>query len=237
MLLVAGCQQKVICNKPYILIGTNCCLDKNDNQICDSDEPTNTPVSSDVPVQEVVEKPQATPEPNITNVSKINESPVILEQEQKIEQTTVQKQQSTSTVKTSLNWMRLNRHMQLTVDQINASESDSTIMLRTITVTLKNLDLDFLTPRFDVVITDDVDTQIFRKTFGELNSYFYTTEGWEKIPLGKEQTYVLQFDERIPRIKMKKDMVIEVDDPYHKENPPALKIAKDGVDLLNPTKE
>jgi len=32
-----GCQ-KVICNKPYIQVGTECCLDNNDNAICDKDE-------------------------------------------------------------------------------------------------------------------------------------------------------------------------------------------------------
>jgi len=28
----------VVCNKPYIRVGIECCLDKNDNQICDDDE-------------------------------------------------------------------------------------------------------------------------------------------------------------------------------------------------------
>jgi len=39
--LVLGCtgsEQKVVCNKPYILVGTDCCLDNNNNSICDKDE-------------------------------------------------------------------------------------------------------------------------------------------------------------------------------------------------------
>ena len=36
-LTMIGCQ-KVVCNKPYILVGTSCCLDQNDNNICDKDE-------------------------------------------------------------------------------------------------------------------------------------------------------------------------------------------------------
>lgn len=28
----------VVCNKPYILVGTSCCLDSNNNGICDKDE-------------------------------------------------------------------------------------------------------------------------------------------------------------------------------------------------------
>ncbi|MBW3015341.1 hypothetical protein KY330_02890 [Candidatus Woesearchaeota archaeon] len=40
-LVVAGCARpEVICNKPYIRVGTDCCLDKDDNSICDSDEVT-----------------------------------------------------------------------------------------------------------------------------------------------------------------------------------------------------
>lgn len=44
-ILFSGCvDQKVVCNKPYIRVGSDCCLDSNDNSICDSDEisPTTT---------------------------------------------------------------------------------------------------------------------------------------------------------------------------------------------------
>jgi hypothetical protein len=41
LLLVAGCAE-VVCNKPYIQVGTSCCLDQNDNAICDSDESAKT---------------------------------------------------------------------------------------------------------------------------------------------------------------------------------------------------
>ena len=37
-LIFTGCVQQVVCNKPYILVGNGCCLDKNDNRICDADE-------------------------------------------------------------------------------------------------------------------------------------------------------------------------------------------------------
>src|SRR3989344_5738625 len=43
--------QQVTCNKPYILVGTSCCLDQNDNSICDSDEPEPKPTP-------LVEEPQ-----------------------------------------------------------------------------------------------------------------------------------------------------------------------------------
>jgi hypothetical protein len=38
-LLLAGCvQQQTVCNKPYIPFGNSCCLDKDNNRICDTDE-------------------------------------------------------------------------------------------------------------------------------------------------------------------------------------------------------
>lgn len=38
VLLIVGCGQKVVCNKSYILVGSECCLDQDDNSICDKDE-------------------------------------------------------------------------------------------------------------------------------------------------------------------------------------------------------
>jgi hypothetical protein len=37
-LIGCGQTQEVICNKPYILVGNDCCLDQNENKICDNDE-------------------------------------------------------------------------------------------------------------------------------------------------------------------------------------------------------
>ncbi|SRR3989344_9435845 len=40
VVLVSGCttSEKIACDKPYILVGNDCCLDKDDNNICDKDE-------------------------------------------------------------------------------------------------------------------------------------------------------------------------------------------------------
>jgi hypothetical protein len=38
ILLVSGCTQVPVCNPPYIIKGSQCCLDQNSNAICDSDE-------------------------------------------------------------------------------------------------------------------------------------------------------------------------------------------------------
>lgn len=35
VVIFSGCLQQT-CNKPYILVGDECCLDENDNKICDT---------------------------------------------------------------------------------------------------------------------------------------------------------------------------------------------------------
>ncbi len=48
----------VTCNKPYILVGSDCCLDSNDNSICDKDEIYKTVIEPvEPPREEVIEKP------------------------------------------------------------------------------------------------------------------------------------------------------------------------------------
>jgi len=42
VIIASGCVQQVSCNPPYILVGTECCLDTNENGICDKDETTTT---------------------------------------------------------------------------------------------------------------------------------------------------------------------------------------------------
>ena len=39
----------VVCNKPYMLVGTSCCLDVNNNGICDKDETPTTPTTPETP--------------------------------------------------------------------------------------------------------------------------------------------------------------------------------------------
>lgn len=45
-----------VCNKPYILIGYECCLDKNDNSICDKDENIQSTKSLDETTKETISK-------------------------------------------------------------------------------------------------------------------------------------------------------------------------------------
>lgn len=67
VLVLSGCKNSitggaVVCNKPYILAGNNCCLDENDNKLCDKDETEPQAEQVDQP-KEVTEKPVVTEEP------------------------------------------------------------------------------------------------------------------------------------------------------------------------------
>ncbi len=48
--LLLGCQKEVVCNEPYIVKGTECCLDQNSNAICDVDE-----VNIDLNAKDIIE--------------------------------------------------------------------------------------------------------------------------------------------------------------------------------------
>ncbi len=75
ILVLSGCYQapdqatgqvvKVVCNKPYILVGSSCCLDTNDNRICDKDEIIEEPQEEGWKEQVKIEKVDQTEEKDI----------------------------------------------------------------------------------------------------------------------------------------------------------------------------
>ena len=66
VLLISGCVQQVICDPPYILVGTECCLDVNENKICDVDETTTTTVATTVVTTTETTIPTTSPTTMIT---------------------------------------------------------------------------------------------------------------------------------------------------------------------------
>jgi len=64
----------VVCNKPYIQVGTDCCLDKDDNSICDSDEKEEEPVEiKQTEKEEVKEEPK----PKEIKTAKLQEKVIV----------------------------------------------------------------------------------------------------------------------------------------------------------------
>jgi hypothetical protein len=83
VLFIFGCSggytdNVVVCNKPYIKVGNDCCLDRNDNSICDKDEVVNTDVDK-LEEGNVVGLPEEKEEPVRKEVEK--EEPEKLEPE------------------------------------------------------------------------------------------------------------------------------------------------------------
>jgi len=80
ILLIAGCineekkeeKQELTCNKPYIKVGNECCLDKDDNGICDKDE---TP--AETKTEELKEEPS-----EVEVTEKVNETEKLDEREE-----------------------------------------------------------------------------------------------------------------------------------------------------------
>lgn len=70
VLILSGCKSgatggAVVCSKPYLLVGNDCCLDKNDNQVCDKDEVTEELKPEPVDVVEEPTKELPAEEPKI----------------------------------------------------------------------------------------------------------------------------------------------------------------------------
>jgi len=66
----------VICNKPYLLVGDDCCLDKDDNTVCDKDE---IPVT---PAEEVEPPKEAVVEEVVEELVEVEAEPVVEEVEE-----------------------------------------------------------------------------------------------------------------------------------------------------------
>ncbi len=58
VLLIFGCGQKMVCEKPNVMIGSSCCLDANKNDMCDTRELPVTVEGQEELEQEVVEEKQ-----------------------------------------------------------------------------------------------------------------------------------------------------------------------------------
>ena len=64
IVLIAACSgPRIVCNKPYIRVGTECCLDYNSNAVCDKDESMIPDLVAAGSAIDVLDKGSADPEP------------------------------------------------------------------------------------------------------------------------------------------------------------------------------
>lgn len=91
ILILTGCRDNitggvVVCNKPYLLVGSDCCLDKNDNSICDKDEIEDPIEQVEPPKEEIKEEPIVEEKPVI------KEEPIVEEIEEETPVGPIEKQ-------------------------------------------------------------------------------------------------------------------------------------------------
>ncbi|MFC1722685.1 hypothetical protein ACFL0V_00955 [Nanoarchaeota archaeon] len=79
LLFVVGCTPQIKCEAPSKIIGNKCCVDMNDNNVCDSEE--------EIPEVEVEEEPEPEPEPEVVfePEPEVEEEPELSEYEQYLE--------------------------------------------------------------------------------------------------------------------------------------------------------
>ncbi len=83
VLLLAACSEKVlqpnqpVCNKPYLLVGAECCLDKDDNSICDRDESAIVQPDDKIPVPKKLPPEQRCSEMTFHIVNVCSVGPVV----------------------------------------------------------------------------------------------------------------------------------------------------------------
>jgi hypothetical protein len=74
MIFIIGCSQNITCNTPYILVGGSCCLDKDNNSICDKDETKTEPENINEVIKETVEETKELSEADLFKESILLES-------------------------------------------------------------------------------------------------------------------------------------------------------------------
>lgn len=73
VVLVSGCATQITCDPPYIVRGSGCCMDSNNNMICDSDEGSPGIVKTYGPYKVIMYIQQDSPDPD--SWSKLPPSP------------------------------------------------------------------------------------------------------------------------------------------------------------------
>lgn len=59
MLFFFGCKEQYVCNSPYVVLDSDCCLDYNGNSMCDfREEPNTNPVKVESVSYEVLHDPE-----------------------------------------------------------------------------------------------------------------------------------------------------------------------------------
>jgi uncharacterized protein YceK len=247
-LFLAGCASQkssdIVCNAPYIRHAAGCCIDKDANSVCDTDEreeplfvePDYLP-SKDVPdvsaewENEPVYIPPA--EDGADSTAEEDEGVYVGEK-------TDVKSVSTAYVPSAVKltgWTAENEHMSLEITKIvvdvvpvrpnDLRSPDKEAYLKEMYLTVKNKDYDYLNPKFFFRLGDSKDPIIIQETLLCDRSDDIVMEGCSHALPETETMYIrMPIDRQLPRLELYKTIRLTLQNRRDTEDKNILMIEK-----------
>ena len=253
-LFLAGCASQktpdIVCNSPYMRHDAGCCMDKNANSVCDTDEaeeplfvePDYLP-SEDVPdVSAQWENEQVYVPPAEGDASPATEEDGVYVGE-KSEVTSVDSAYAPSEVKLT-GWKEENDHMSIEITKIIIDVNDITPIdlrspdkeayLKEIYVTVKNKDYSYINPVFKFKVGDSKDPIIISHTLVCGESDNIKMEGCRNLPEAETMQIRMQVNTRMPRLELDKTIKLSIQNKRDTEddNILVLERTKDILDIF-----
>jgi hypothetical protein len=250
LILLIGCAAQkspsIVCNSPYIRNGAGCCLDKNINSVCDTDEkeepffaePT---YDEDVPFAEPTYSEPAEQPKVIAQTETAIEEPAA-EEEPSAEELPVEPSKAkTATYNAPVpklqGWKAENAHMSIEVTKIvisvenlapvNLISPTKKAYLKEMYLKIHNADYNYLNPRVYIKVSDFKDPIIIHETLLCDKSDDITMEGCNQaLPETETMGIRMQFDRELPRLDLQKTFRITLQNRRDNDDKNILEIEK-----------
>jgi hypothetical protein len=262
LLFLVGCAAEkapeLVCEKPYIRHGTGCCMDQNENFICDDDEldtmfePTYADVEEPVVVKEEA-KPSAPAAYEIVYEETESEGvPVVEEEEEVVEggKPVASSYVSETPAKVPMRgWEVKSDFMLMKVTDIGIEvksvkpkdliSADTDVYLQYIDMTIintgevKNRDYVYLNPELSIRVGDSFDYGVVRETLlCDAGDYHKVENCDNALEEGESMDIRVHINQRLPRPDMEKRFWITLENRRDTKSANILELMKT-VDILN----
>jgi hypothetical protein len=241
ILFLAGCAAQkapeVVCNKPYIKYGASCCMDQNDNSICDDDEDVLFEPDYS-PVKDVADETEDLEEP----VYQQTEPVVITPEPEKVKQPEQVESKYVAPPPKLSRWDAENEYMSIEVTKIGIDvvpikpkdliSPDKEVYLKYMVLVIKNKDYNYLNPKISLRLWDNKNTVFSEKLECDASDDMKVEGCDNALEEGMTMTVKITINEKIPRFDTEKTIRINLENrrDIHSEN--VLEIKKE-VDILD----
>ncbi|MBN1544929.1 hypothetical protein JW898_05725 [Candidatus Woesearchaeota archaeon] len=249
-ILLAGCAQRqpnIVCSSPYMRHADGCCLDRNDNGVCDIDEDEEPFfVEPDyAPVDEIPETEWEAPEyerPAYEEPEEVGDEPEVTYVGGKDEVASVPSRYTAPEAKL-VGWKAGNARMTLEVTglvfevreikKVSLTAPDKEVCLKEMRLTIKNIDYLYLNPQLYFRVGDSRDPIIIKETLMCDRSDDIVMQGcYNALPEGESMDIVMEIDERLPRFDIDKEFQLTFKNRRDSDDRNVLEIKK-VVDILD----